>query len=232
VNGVQRPVQTGLVGRHMVFPVLAAIAVGHLEGISLDSAIARLATFKPTPGRMQLMPLPSGAFLIRDDFKSSQDPVEAALETLREVPARRRIAVLGELAEATGNDNYREMGARVAAVADRAIFVGNGKNVKLFRTGAVAAGMDRDLIDIVPTAYEATQLLRDSLGEGDVVLTNGRWQQALARVGLALSGRDVKCRADPCPFKQMLCDYCPFLGQEFYGVGEYSQPAAIEVAGN
>ena len=87
------------------------------------------------------MPLPSGAFLIRDDFKSSQDPVEAALETLREVPARRRIAVLGELAEATGNDNYREMGARAAAVADRAIFVGNGKNVKLFRTGAVAAGM-------------------------------------------------------------------------------------------
>ena len=102
------------------------------------------------------------------------------------------------------------MGARVAAVADRAIFVGNSKNVKLYRTGALAAGMDIDRIEELAPHTQATQLLRDSLEEGDVVLTNGRWQQALARVGLALTGRDVKCRVDPCPFKQMLCDVCPF----------------------
>jgi len=219
VEGVERPVEIGLMGRHMIFPAVAAIVVAHLEGVALDTAITRVAALKPTPGRMQLMPLASGAVVIRDDFKSSQDPVEAALTTLGEVPARRRIAVMGELAESTGNDNYRDMGARVAAVADRAIFVGDGKNVRLFRTGAVAAGMDRDKIDIVPHAQEATRLLRDSLVEGDVVLTNGRWQQALARVGLALTGRDVRCRADPCPFKQMLCDYCPFLEQDFRGFG-------------
>jgi UDP-N-acetylmuramyl pentapeptide synthase len=217
LNGVERAVETRLVGRHMVFPVLAAITVAWLEGVPLDSAIARVATFEPTPGRMQLMALPGGAFLIRDDFKSSQDPLEAALQTLGEVPARRRIAVLGELAESTGNDNYRAMGALVAAVADRAIFVGHGKNVKLYRTGAIAAGMDRDQVEIAENARDATQLLRHSLAEGDVVLTNGRWQQALARVGLALTGRNVRCRADPCPFKRMLCDYCPFLEQEFTG---------------
>jgi UDP-N-acetylmuramoyl-tripeptide--D-alanyl-D-alanine ligase len=220
VNGVERPVETRLVGRHMVFPAVAAITVAHLEGVPLDTAIARVAALEPTPGRMQLMALPGGAHLIRDDFKSSQDPIEAALDTLMEVPARRRIVVLGELAESTGNDNYRDVGARVAAVADRAIFVGGGKNLKLYRTGAIAAGMDRERIDLARDAHEATQLLRDSLGEGDVVLTNGRWQQALGRIGLALTGRDVKCRADPCPFKQMLCDYCPFLEQEFYGLGE------------
>ena len=50
------------------------------------------------------------------------------------------------------------------------------------------------------------------------VLIKGRWQQALGRVGLALAGRDVQCRADPCPFKQMLCDICPFLERPFTGV--------------
>ena len=64
----------------MIFPALAAITVAYLEGVSLDTAITRVAAFMPTPGGMQLMALPRGAFLIRDDFKSSQDPVEAALE--------------------------------------------------------------------------------------------------------------------------------------------------------
>ena len=220
VGGQSRPVKINLLGKHMVFPALAAIAVAHLEGMSLDRAVAKLAKFEPTPGRMQLMPLPNGAFFIRDEFKGSQDPMETALETLSEVPARRRIAVFGELAESTGNENYRDVGRLVGKTVDRAIFVGSGKNVKLLRTGATAAGLDRDHVQIVATAHEATEMLRATLEEGDVVLTSGRWQQALGRVALSLAGRDVKCRADPCPFKRMLCDYCPFLEKDFNGFGE------------
>ena len=67
---------------------------------------------------------------------------------------------------------------------------------------------------------------RRAFQEKDVVLTNGRWQQALGRIGLALSGREVRCRADPCPFKQMLCDYCPFLEQDFHGLSESSVAVA------
>jgi hypothetical protein len=67
-------------------------------------------------------------------------------------------------------------------------------------------------------AHEVVELLRDELAAGDVVLIKGRWQQALGRVGLALAGRDVQCRADPCPFKRMLCDVCPFLDQPFTGL--------------
>jgi UDP-N-acetylmuramoyl-tripeptide--D-alanyl-D-alanine ligase len=219
VGGEQRTVKTNLLGRHMVFPALSAIAVAHLEGVPLDDAVAALADLKPTPGRMQMTPLPNGATVIRDEFKGSTDPMEAALRTLAEVPARQRIAVFGELAEARGNDDYREMGRRIGTVADRAIFIGKTKNAKLLRTGASTAGMSHDRVQFADHAWEATQLLRGTLQEGDVVLTSGRWQQALGRIGLELAGRDVKCHADPCPFKRMLCDVCPFLEKEFRGLG-------------
>jgi len=210
------PVHTRLLGRHMVFPALAAIAVAHVEGRSIDDAVATLATLEPTPGRMQTLVLPSGAVVIRDEFKGTKDAWMAALAAFAEVPARRRFAVFGEISEVSGNQDYRDIGQRLALV-DRAIFVATSKNFQLFRTGAVAGGLSRDKIERASSYREVLQLLQDDLGEGDVVLIRGRWQQALGRIALALAGQDVQCRADPCPYKRMLCDVCPMLNQPFTG---------------
>jgi UDP-N-acetylmuramyl pentapeptide synthase len=201
----------------MVLTALSAIAVAYVEGISVDAAIAALAKFAPTLSRMELLPAVNGAHLIRDDYKASSASVKSALETLAQVPATRRIVVLGRLTEPEGNDESRDFGRRVAEVADRAIFVGGSKETRLYRTGASAAGMARDKVALVRNAYEVTQLLRAELAPGDVVLTTGRWQQHLARVGLALSGVDVHCRADPCQIKRIPCDVCPHLSEPGYG---------------
>jgi hypothetical protein len=99
-----------------------------------------------------------------------------------------------------------------------ALIVGSKTIFDLYRPSLVVAGLARDRIDHVRHAHDAVELLRDELAAGDVVLIKGRWQQALGRVGLALAGRDVQCRADPCPFKRMLCDVCPFLDQPFTGL--------------
>jgi UDP-N-acetylmuramoyl-tripeptide--D-alanyl-D-alanine ligase len=211
-------VRTRLVGRHMVFPALAAIAVAHLEGVPLNQAVAAVEAVEPTPGRMQTMALPNGAFVLRDEFKGSLGTIEAALATLAEIPARRRIVVAGEIAEESGNEDYRVIGSKIGSIADRAIFVGKTKTFRLYRVGAAAAGLARDRIEHARNAHDVIAMLRDELEPTDVVLTTGRWQHALGRVGLALAGRDVQCRADPCPFKRMLCDVCPFLEQEFYGL--------------
>lgn len=219
VGAQSRPVQIRLVGRHMVYAALAALAVAHTEGLPLDEAIAAVAGVEATPGRMQTMALSSGAFAIRDEFKGSEDSAIAALDAFAEIPARRHFLVFGEIAEVRGRDAYRELGAKAGAFVDRALFVGSTSSFKLYRSGAVAGGLSRDRIDQVHTWNEVVELLRDELGEGDVVLIRGRWQQALGRVGLALAGRDVKCRADPCPFKRMLCDICPMLDKPFTGLG-------------
>ena len=71
IAGQARAVSIKLLGAHMIMPALAAIATAYVEGLSVDAAIATLATLEPTPGRMQTMPLLSGAFVIRDDYKAS-----------------------------------------------------------------------------------------------------------------------------------------------------------------
>lgn len=210
VDGQVRPATTKLVGRHMVFGALAAITVGYLEGVPLEEAIARVAAVEPTPGRMQTMALVNGAYALRDDFKASVDAFEVALETLAQIPATRRLAVIGEISEETGSQQYRDIGTRTA-FADRVVFVGSSKHFQAFRSGLRSAGMESERYERVHNAREALDALRPDIASGDVVFIKGRWQQALGRVGLALAGRDVQCQADPCPFKRMLCDMCPYL---------------------
>jgi UDP-N-acetylmuramoyl-tripeptide--D-alanyl-D-alanine ligase len=217
VDGKVRPASTRLVGRHMVFAALSAICVGYLEDVPLDETIARVAAVEATPGRMQTMAVAGGGYALRDDFKATEDAFDAAFATLAEIPAGRRLAVIGEIAEETGSQAYRDVGGK-AAFLDRILFVGSTKHHRAFRSGAKSAGMAAERIERVANAHAAIDALRGEIGPTDVVFIKGRWQQALGRVGLALAGRDVQCRADPCPFKRMLCDVCPFLEQPFDGL--------------
>ena len=69
--GEERDVAVRLLGRHMIYPILAAIAVSHIEGYALDATLARLRELAPTPGRMDPVLLPNGVTVLRDDFKST-----------------------------------------------------------------------------------------------------------------------------------------------------------------
>ena len=123
-DGETRPVHLRLVGRHMLYPVLAAVSVALAEGVSLDRAVAVLEALPPGSNRVQPMALPSGAFLLRDNCKSSIETVDAALDLLAEIPATRKIVVLGDL-EHSGTTldeiyaTYERLGGRVAEVAGR-----------------------------------------------------------------------------------------------------------------
>lgn len=210
-----RAVRTRLLGRQMVFPALAALAVANVEGVPTEKAIEALAQLAPTPGRMQTTVLDNGAVVVRDDFKGSEAAWQAALDAFAEVPAERHIVVLGAIQEEHGRESYRVIGRRAGGFADLMVVVGTGQSLQLYRVGAA---ISRDRVIHVRSAHEAVAVLRSELRAGDAVLIRGRWQQALGRIGLALAGQDVQCRADPCPFKRMLCDVCPFLAQPFRGV--------------
>src|ERR1022692_2511790 len=71
---------------------------------------------------------------------------EAALDTFAEIPASRRIVVLGQVSEVGGHQHqvHRHLGERVAQIAAYAIFV--GMNCQSYITGSVRGGPPRTAI--------------------------------------------------------------------------------------
>jgi UDP-N-acetylmuramyl pentapeptide synthase len=213
VSGITRDVRMLLIGTPMVYSLLAAIAVAYTEGQEPDEILPALERIKPTPGRLEPFPLSNGAIILRDDYKSALETVEAAMDVLAQIPAKRRIMVMGQVTEPPGDQGpiYRQLGERIGHIASRAIFICDRRD-SACSAGAMAAGMPREAIDkLGRNLFKAIDLLQKDLEPGDVVLIKGRITERLDRIRLALAGKSVKCRVDVCRTRLVACAECPML---------------------
>ena len=93
------PIRVGVSGRHQLENALAAAAVSLLAGASLEDVTAGLSVVERSPWRMDIARSRSGAFVVNDSYNANPSSMAAALEALADLPAGRRVAVLGEMAE-------------------------------------------------------------------------------------------------------------------------------------
>jgi UDP-N-acetylmuramoyl-tripeptide--D-alanyl-D-alanine ligase len=218
--GERRHARVRLLGRHMIYPVLAAVMVALAQGVRLDEALSALEALPPTPGRLETVPLPNGAFVVRDEHKATLETVEAALDLLAEIPAHRRIVVLGDAEELNESppEVYARLGARVASVATAAAFVHLGEKGPRYAGAAERGGMPAEAVtDADGAVLGAAEAVRGELRRGDVVLVKGARAQRLDRVSLALAGRAVRCELLVCQAKATRCDECPMLERGWAG---------------
>jgi len=90
--------ESALSGRHAVSNILAGIAVAGVYGIPPDRLQEKVRKF--LPGKMRGERFHHRGILVFNDcYNSNPDAVRAMLDVLRDTPARRRIAVLGEMLE-------------------------------------------------------------------------------------------------------------------------------------
>lgn len=206
-------VRTRLVGQVMIYPILAAITASLMEGIPFDQILLSLEKLSPTPGRLEPIQLPNGAFILRDDYKSSLETVDEAIDLFSKIPAKRRIVVLGEVSEPPGAQGpiYRNIGERIAKAASRAIFIGG--NFQRYSAGARRGGLpSSSLMDAGRSVLKAAEILRSDLDPGDVILIKGRDSERLDRITLSLMGRAVRCNLNYCNTRvEERCERCPML---------------------
>jgi UDP-N-acetylmuramoyl-tripeptide--D-alanyl-D-alanine ligase len=210
-GGEPRDVTIGLLGRHAVYAALAAVAVACESGERLEDILPRLRDLAPVRGRLAPKPLPNGAWLLADDFKSALESIHAAFDVLEQVPAGRKVVVLGPIAEPKGTQSvhYRALGERIARTAQLAVFVGSFRE---YKAGVHKAGMPQQaLYDASRGLKDAVEFLRREIRPGDVVLVKGRRTQRLERIGLALEGRNVRCALRTCRLRMTHCADCSKL---------------------
>ena len=104
---------------------------------------------------------------------------------------------------------YRTAGVHAAETADLVVVVGSF--AKMFWPGLRDGGFTADRMLKAATVGEATALLRPLIREGDVVLLKGRSNRKLARIALALQGREVRCALAECWLDRQYCDSCRYL---------------------
>lgn len=211
-------VQSRLLGEHLVYALLAAAAVAWQEGVPLARIGERLELVLPVAARLEPHLLAGGAILIDDSYKAGLESFRAATDLLRQIPARRRIALIGDVEEPVGSLGpiYRELGERLAGSVEMVLFLGNSRVFQPLRGAASQAGLPRSAIhQIRGGLHDAVEFLRASnLSAGDVVLLKGPYAKRLRRVLLRLQGRTVGCSADNCQVKVPVCDVCPLLATD------------------
>jgi UDP-N-acetylmuramoyl-tripeptide--D-alanyl-D-alanine ligase len=167
VEGRHKRAVLHLVGTHNIHNALAAVAVGMERGISLADAIEALATLMPGDKRGQVVRV-GNIKVVNDCYNSNPKALEAMVDALAAMPAKRRIVVAGEMLELgpTGEQMHRESGKHMA---DKGIdiLVGVRGLAKPMVEAANASGIHAEF---VATPEEAGEWLARETRDGDVVL--------------------------------------------------------------
>lgn len=190
-------VTLGLVGEHHVTNALAAATAALRLGVALPDVAARLSDARAlSPHRMQVTERPDGITVIDDSYNANPDSMRAALKALAVMAGRdrRSVAVLGEMLE-LGEDSrvaHDDIGRLVVRLNVKLLVV-VGEGAGGIHDGATQEGSWGDETRFVPDVEAASELLRDELREGDVVLVKASNGSGLWRLGdeLAAAGVDA-----------------------------------------
>ncbi|MBO0728469.1 MAG: UDP-N-acetylmuramoyl-tripeptide--D-alanyl-D-alanine ligase [Acidimicrobiaceae bacterium] len=110
-------VYLGVRGQHHVSNALAAASAALRCDVPLTDVVAALEEAHLSPWRMALERTPSGAVVLNDAYNANPASMEAAIRSLARLPAHRRVAVVGEMAEL--GDLAPEAHRRVVELADQ-----------------------------------------------------------------------------------------------------------------
>jgi UDP-N-acetylmuramoyl-tripeptide--D-alanyl-D-alanine ligase len=171
VEGVR--FETRLTGRHSVANILAGLTVARVFEISfadLTEVVARLTTGRMRGERQQLR----GATVLNDAYNSNPEAARSMIDVLMREPAKRRVAVLGEMLE-LGNWAellHREIG-RYAAERGVDVLVGVGGASRWIIQEWTKARPDTRAAFFFEDAESAGVFLREFVQPGDALLFKG-----------------------------------------------------------
>jgi len=164
-----------LIGKHLLYELLAAVLVGAQYGIGIDDSLRAVTMLNPLAGRMRPLPGRQGSLLIDDTYRANTASALAALDWLSAVRRdyQRVFFVIGELdrlGERSQYD-YRQIGRRAADVVDGLISL--GAEAAQVGRAAIDFGLPAERVHTLYSPNDVLALLTARLTADDVVLVKG-----------------------------------------------------------
>jgi UDP-N-acetylmuramoyl-tripeptide--D-alanyl-D-alanine ligase len=158
---------------HLAVNALAALHAFAALGLPLERAEEGVGVIQLSPWRGEETVLPGGGLVVNDAYNANPDSMRAALEHLAvRAGDRRRVAILGEMAElGEASAAYHEEVGELAAHLDIEV-LGVGEPARAYRPVAWAAD-----------ASEAIEVARELVAPGDAILVKA--SRAVGLEGIA-----------------------------------------------
>jgi UDP-N-acetylmuramoyl-tripeptide--D-alanyl-D-alanine ligase len=207
-GGESHPVALQVVGEHQVANALSAAAAALAAGMTPAAVAGALSAAEPrSRWRMEVTRRPDGVTVVNDAYNANPESMRAALAALTGMPATRRVAALGGMAE-LGPDaaaEHERLG-RDAVAAGVDLLVGIGPDAVGMVSGATAAGARHGegggtdagaRVVSVPDRAAALDLLTEVLVPGDVVLVKASRSNGLEVLAAGLLDAAPRDTATP-----------------------------------
>ncbi len=185
-------------GAFSVYNALAAIAIGALAGIPLQSSAMALRDVAVN-GRFEIVktPLPAVTFVI--DYAHNGESLAAALTALRAYRPRRLVCLFGSVGGRT-EIRRRELGIAAAEYADFSILTSDNPDAEAPRD--IIRDIERHMTGasyiVIPDRREAIEYAVGNAKAGDVVLLAGKGHEAYQLINgkkYPFSERDILLEA-------------------------------------
>ncbi len=175
IGGNTQKVEMKIVGLHHVHNAMAAAATAFAVGTDIKTIAEGLTEFRPFSGRMEMIKLRNGAFLLDDSYNANPASVREALMTLKDLKAHHNGYVfLGDMLElgVESDEMHRKIGVLIATIGINALFL-QGDFPAVTAAGALEGGMASENIFLLSDKEKGIDYLREHLKKGDWILVKG-----------------------------------------------------------
>ena len=171
----------GVFGKAQVYALAAAAAVGLSLDMNLVEISEAILDYKIVEGRTKFIPGIKNTWILDDSYNACPDSVRAVLDLLKEIPANRKIVVLGDMKELGINSKqaHIEIGRNIADVAK--FFVAVGEEM-VFAKEII----DSEYSDIetfwFKDSKQAKKFIKEMMKKGDLVLVKGSHSMEMEKI--------------------------------------------------
>ncbi len=184
VDGTKRSVGLRAFGCHQVSNALAAACIGAILGVEMDGIVTGLETFRPVPGRGQILPLGRNISVFDDTYNANPDSLNATVSAFLALTGERRgILVLGDMLElgSSSAEAHQKAGKEVGEKGFAHLFF-LGEYAAHLAAGARAAGVKGERIHPLGTHQEVVAGVKEILEDKDWILIKGSRRMAMEKI--------------------------------------------------
>lgn len=199
---------TGLIGNHQIYNIMAAYIVSKIFNIPREKFLKRLSEIKPLTGRMSVDKGPKNTIILNDGLRANPTSTKFGLKTLSEIKYKtgQKIAILAEMGELENPEKeHREIGKFINTIKiDSVICIGPNQK---FVYEEIDNKKNKYFANDV---FEAAEILKKIINKNDLIYLKGSLLRHVERVILLFENKQINCRKIICE-NYKSCLRCKYL---------------------